>query len=376
MEVLPHTKVEVEHVEHSKEKKLREFFKEVQPVPEATVYLLDVVSLSMSGIKTDQIFIIFQGGGSNGKTMILVLFISMLGEYCVTPDIKILTCKTGSAEGPDSKLMSCRGALVAVFQEPHGRDKLNSGKMKKYSGGDRIQARELYQPATQFVFQPLMIMCCNWSLGIDDPSEGMLRRPHYLQFKTRFLETTDPRYKAGVDNIKVVNPQVEKKFKDHAWGCQLLRMAMDNLKDMHRRYAERQALNSTCKFLFMPKYVKDATIDYIENKVPIKTFVEERLQYVRKKDREGNLMKPQYNLSKTNMWSEFLDWIKNEGESNDDIKDRSPSMLYTALETQYVSYYKDGPTNNSRKQAFWNYRLKSAGPSTRSPLASLSNNAI
>ena len=113
------------------------------------------------------------------------------------------------------------------------------------------------------------------------------------------------------------------------------------------------------------------------------------MQYVGKKDREGNLMKPQYNFSKTDMWSEFLDWIKNEGKGNDDIKDWIPSMLYTALETQYVSYYKDGPTNNSRKQAFWNYRLKSdgnvvgyyyspldVGPSTRSPLASLSNNAI
>ena len=58
-----------------------------------------------------------------------------------TPDIKILTSKAGSAKGAESKLMQCRGALVAVFQEPHGRDKLNSGEMKKYSGGDRIQAR-------------------------------------------------------------------------------------------------------------------------------------------------------------------------------------------------------------------------------------------
>ncbi len=50
LKVLPHTKAEVEHVEHTKENKLREFFKEVQPDPEAAVYLLDVVSLSMSGI--------------------------------------------------------------------------------------------------------------------------------------------------------------------------------------------------------------------------------------------------------------------------------------------------------------------------------------
>jgi hypothetical protein len=203
------------------------------------------------------------------------------------------------------------------------------------------------------------------------------------------LETTDPRYKAGDDNIKVVNPQVEKKFKDHAWGCQLLRMAMANLKDMHRRYEERQAINDTCKFLYMPKYVQDATTDYIEGKVPIKTFVAKRLQFVGRRDREGKLMRPQYSLSRTDILNEFQDWIKSEGKGYDDIKDWSPSMLYTALETQDVSYFKDGPTDNSRKLAYWNYRLKSdgnavgydyspidVGPSTRSPLASLSNNVI
>ncbi len=66
-------------------------------------------------------------------------------------------------------------------------------------------------------------------------------------------------------------------------------------------------------------------------------------------------------------------------------------MLYTALETQNVSYYIDGPTadKSSREQAYWNFRLKRSenavrcdyspfdvGPFTRSSLASLSNNTI
>jgi hypothetical protein len=38
----------------------------------------------------------------------------MLGEYCVTSDIKLLTGKGEDAEGIDSKLMQCRGALLVV----------------------------------------------------------------------------------------------------------------------------------------------------------------------------------------------------------------------------------------------------------------------
>ena len=108
VKVLPHTKAKDEHVEHSKEAYLRKILKNVQPDRDAAQYLIDVCSLSMYGIKSDQIFIIFQGGGSDGKTMMEVLLISMLGEYCVTPDIKILTCNARSAEGADSKLMQCR----------------------------------------------------------------------------------------------------------------------------------------------------------------------------------------------------------------------------------------------------------------------------
>jgi phage/plasmid-associated DNA primase len=401
IKVLPHIKAEVEHVEHSKEAYLRKFFREIQPytdaddprIHEGERFMIDLFSLIVSGIRTDQIFLIFQGGGSNGKTMLEVLLISMLKDYCVTPDIKLLTGKSGDAEGTDSKLMQCRGALVAVFQEPHGRDKLNSGKMKKYSGGDRVQARELYKQATQIKFTPLMIICCNMSLNFDDTSEGILRRPRFVPFPTTFVESTDPRYDPlhPDPRYKLVNPAVETNFKCHTWGAQMLRIALENLKGMRIRHEQRQAVEGTCKFLFIPKYVQEATIDFKEEKVPIKFFVADRLQFVGRKGRDGSPLKPQCSISKTDMWNEFKDWVKDEGAAYDDIQSWNPLMLHTALATQNVMYSNDGPDTdkNNRKKAYWNWRVKcgenavergsspiDAGPSTRSPLASLINNAI
>ncbi len=99
MKVLPHTKDEVETVEHAKEDSLRKFFKEVQPDDGADKYLIDVMSSIVFVIRTNNFFLIFQGGGSNGKTMIELLLIPMLGEYCVTPDIKLLTGKGGMPRG-------------------------------------------------------------------------------------------------------------------------------------------------------------------------------------------------------------------------------------------------------------------------------------
>jgi hypothetical protein len=92
------------------------------------------------------------------------------------------------------------------------------------------------------------------------------------------------------------------------------------------------------------------------------------------------------------MWTEFKDdWRRYEGGANDDIHGWNSTMLYTALATQNVSYYNDGPTadKSNLKQAYRNYCLKRSekagrcdyspldvGPSTRSPLASASNNAV
>ena len=70
LKALPHTRAEVEHVEHSKEAKLRKFFKEVQPDDGEDTYLIEVMSLIVSDIRTDHFFLFFQGGCSNGKTMI------------------------------------------------------------------------------------------------------------------------------------------------------------------------------------------------------------------------------------------------------------------------------------------------------------------
>jgi len=60
----------------------------------------------------------------------------MLGIYCVVGEIKLITKKGGAAEGAESKLMSNRGALCALFPEPDARDKLNSGKVKQLTGED------------------------------------------------------------------------------------------------------------------------------------------------------------------------------------------------------------------------------------------------
>jgi len=392
MKVLKHTKDEVMCADPVKAEFIRDVFSEIQPDKDAAKYLFDLFSYIISGRRSDQFFVIFQGGGANGKSVLEKLLISMLGRYCVTPDIKLLTKKGGQAEGADSKLMQCRGALVAVFQEPNAKDKLNSEKVKKYSGGDRIQAREIYKQAIEMVFTPLIIICCNWGLNIEDPSAGFMRRPQFVPFPTKFVERSE--YDENNKSHKVMSSHVEANFELQEYGCQMLRIAMLNLIRMYKRHAElvesqaAKGINEVPKFLYVPDCIKKATKEYTSEKVPIKAFVEDRLVFVGQKV-NGKVLRPQYSLSRKEMFDEFQNWVKDEGKAYDDVHQWNSSMLFGALATQNITLTNDGSTSNKndRKLAFWNYCVGGGrhavvddelpldvGPSARPPLTPLKNN--
>ncbi len=94
---LTHTFKEVTHVDVDIDAMLRKYFKEVQVIPEAATYLIDLISYIVSGDRTGQFFVMFQGCGANGNSVLELLLISMLGAYCVTPPIALITKKSGAA---------------------------------------------------------------------------------------------------------------------------------------------------------------------------------------------------------------------------------------------------------------------------------------
>jgi hypothetical protein len=53
----------------------------------------------------------------------------------------------------------------------------------------------------------------------------------------------------------------------------MLRIAIENLKDMRRRHVKRQAIQGTCKLLFVPEYIQKATTKFKDEKVLIQFFL-------------------------------------------------------------------------------------------------------
>lgn len=140
---------------------------------------------------------------SNGKSIIIKLFELALGKYCAKLPISLLTSKRAASNSATPELARTKGRRFAVLQEPEEEVQINVGLMKELSGGDTIQARELFAPPVEFEPQFKMILTCNHLPKISTNDGGTWRRIRVVEFKSRFEENPDPE-----------NPNEYKKDKE------------------------------------------------------------------------------------------------------------------------------------------------------------------
>ena len=74
-----------------------------------------------------------------------------MGDYKGTVPISLVTQKRLGLGGTSSEVAQLKGIRFAVMNEPSKGDKINEGIMKELTGGDPIQARELYKSSFIFV---------------------------------------------------------------------------------------------------------------------------------------------------------------------------------------------------------------------------------
>ena len=108
-------------------------------------------ALSIFGKSFESLYI-HTGSGRNGKGVLSACLIEMLGEYFYSTDNTFLTTvfKSGST---NSNLAQCRGCRFILVTEPDNGTAecaLNVEFVKWITGGDKINARDLYIKSGSF----------------------------------------------------------------------------------------------------------------------------------------------------------------------------------------------------------------------------------
>lgn len=189
-------------------KEIYEFLEKIITNKNVREYLLKVLGKSLVGIPEEKFYIWTGLSGANGKSTLVNLLEQTLGDYITSVDVSLLTNKRASSSNASPDIIRLKGKRMFTFQEPEHDDKLRTGILKQFTGGDTIIARELFKAPITFKLQGTMIMCCNDLPQVASIDGGTWRRIRVVEFKSRFCENPTK------SNEFLIDPNLKSKMKN------------------------------------------------------------------------------------------------------------------------------------------------------------------
>jgi P4 family phage/plasmid primase-like protien len=183
------------------------FLGQIIPDQRVLEYTLKVLGKSLIGVPDERFYIWTGLSGANGKSTLVNFLEHTLGDYITSVDVSLLTNKRGSSSNASPDVVRLRGKRIFTFQEPEHDDKLRTGILKQYTGGDTIIARELFKAPVSFKLQGTMIMCCNDLPSVSSIDGGTWRRIRVIEFKSRFCDNPVK------SNEFKIDPSIKYKIK-------------------------------------------------------------------------------------------------------------------------------------------------------------------
>ena len=255
-------------------------------------YVWEYMASLLVGTNQNQTFNIFTGVGSNGKSVLVTLLSMVLGDYKGTVPISLITQKRLGLGGTSSEVAQLKGLRFAVMNEPSKGDEINEGIMKELTGGDPIQARELYKSSITFVPMFKMACCTNTLFDIKSNDEGTWRRIRVVDFESCFKENPS------------MDPKDNEFKKDKSLGKKFASWAPIFASKMIEIVLRTNGKVEDCE------EVLQASKQYRENQDYLAKFMSEKIRPWVYND--NNPEKEENKISKTNIQNEFKEWWKRE----------------------------------------------------------------
>ena len=140
---------------------------------------------ALTGSVAEQILIMLCGRGATGKSTLLRALLDVFGDYADTAAFS--TFERASQRGAiPNDLAALVGKRLIVASETREGARLDEGRLKSLTGGDRLRARFLNQE--WFSFDPTckLVLAVNHKPTVSDDSFGFWRRVRLVPFDRTF----------------------------------------------------------------------------------------------------------------------------------------------------------------------------------------------
>lgn len=165
------------------------FLNSVLGSPEEVDYIRRLSGYTVTGEVTSQTLHIFHGTGSNGKNVLLDLWLKVLGEIAVTAPPELVADK-GEHRHPTEKTV-VRGRRLAVCEETEDDERLNAKRVKQLTGGGNIVARGMQQNFFEFAPTHKLIVSTNTLPEVRTNDHATWRRIRLVNFPRVFWTEAD-----------------------------------------------------------------------------------------------------------------------------------------------------------------------------------------
>jgi len=229
---------------------MNEIIKSVMPREEERECYERLLATGLSSVPLQK-FIIFNGVGGNGKTLLNTQFLGALGGYAMIGNNAILTERNKTGANPEKA--NIHKKRFVVFREPSSRDVFQNSAIKELTGGGTFSGRDLYQSETKKKLCLTCVVECNKKpLFAETPLEADIRRVIDIPFRNLF---TDDEHKVNPAlGIYRADPNLNEDTFQKQHRCAFLKIIMD----AYTRYANDQY------DLKIPQSIKERTNEYLQ----------------------------------------------------------------------------------------------------------------
>lgn len=174
----------------------RQFLSEVfEPHPDAIKFIQAYAGYSLTADTREECLAILYGTGRNGKSTLLKVLSTLLGEYAGTADFSTFVTVRDD-RGPRDDIANMRGRRLISAQEGRDGASLAESIIKWLTGGDRIRARKLNENSYEFDPTWKIWLASNYKPIVKGTDSAIWSRIRLVPFDVSFEGREDKTLKA------------------------------------------------------------------------------------------------------------------------------------------------------------------------------------
>jgi phage/plasmid-associated DNA primase len=173
-------------------------------------YLMYFLATCLDNRPKDSMFLILQGSGSNGKSSLLELAKTILGQYGAKVSMSILTEQRSGSGNANEQLMAYHRGRLAFYSETNKQEEINSAVVKEFTSQESMTGRGIFEKQRTFRPKCNHVVTTNYYPVIKTTDYGIWRRMKLYRHKVSFK----PKHKLDPNNKyeKEADENVAKEF--------------------------------------------------------------------------------------------------------------------------------------------------------------------